>query len=116
MRMKKLLTFLILLTLSIGVGWAETVTFDATTDKGSVTANGTTATGDKVTKDGITINSSNGPLGNGTDYRVYQNGYLTVSSTVGNITKVVITCTAQNSSNYGPGKLSYNEVANCCYI
>lgn len=113
--MKKLLTFLTLLTLSIGVGWAATVTFDATTDKGSVSANGVTSGGDTYTKDGITITSTNGVLGNGSNYRVYQNGDLKISSTVGNITQIALTCTGEGSGNNGPGKLSCDIAANYTY-
>ena len=102
MRMKKLLTFLTLLTLFFTTGWAETVTFKASTDKGSISANGVVSGGDTFTKDGITITSSNGPLGNGANYRVYQNGTFTVSSTVGAITKIVFTCTSNGSNSNGP--------------
>ncbi|MBR5085745.1 MAG: chitobiase/beta-hexosaminidase C-terminal domain-containing protein [Muribaculaceae bacterium] len=102
--MKRLLTFLTLLTVFIGVGWAADVTFDATTDKGSVSANGIVSGGDTFTKDGITITSSNGPLGNGSNYRVYTGGTLTITSTVGNITNVTVTCTSTGTSNYGPSK------------
>ena len=103
---KKLLTFLTLLTLFFGVGWAAEVTFDATVDKGSVTTNGNNANGDHVTKSGITVTSSNGVMGNGANYRVYTNGTLTISSTVGNIINISITCTADGNSSYGPGGLS----------
>ena len=104
--MKKLLTFFLTALLTFSVGWATEVTFNATTDKGSVTANGTTANGDHVTKDGVTVTSSNGPMGNGSNYRVYQNGTLTVTSTAGNITKIEMTFTASGTSNYGPSKIS----------
>ena len=105
---KKLLTFLTLLTLFFGVGWAAEVTFDATVDKGSVTTNGTTANGDHVTKSGITVTSSNGVMGNGANYRVYTNGTLTISSTVGNIINISITCTG---SNFGPSKLELSSTS-----
>lgn len=78
------------------------VTFTAETDKGSfdATQTGTGAGADKITKNGVTIQTSNGAFA-ATDYntkeaqyRIYKSAKFTVSSTVGNITKVVITCTA----------------------
>lgn len=104
--MKNLLTFFLTALLAFSVGWAEEVTFNASTDKGSVTTNGTTANGDHITKDGVTVTSSNGPMGNGTDYRVYTGGTLTVTSSSGNITKIEMTFTASGTSNYGPSKIS----------
>ena len=81
-----------------------TVTFTAGTDKG---ADGGTA-GDNVTltKDGITLTVSNGVLGRTDNYRVYKGQTITVASTVGNITKVVFTCTANGTAKYGPGNFT----------
>lgn len=104
-RLKSLSLFL-LLFLVIGAGNAFAVDFSASSDKGSVSTNGTTSGGDHVTKSGVTITSSNGPMGNGTDYRVYQNGTFVISSTAGNITKIEMTFTASGTSNYGPSKIS----------
>lgn len=83
-----------------------TVTFQAGTDKGS--DGGTPAKDVALTKDGITLHctlsSSNaGVLGRTDNYRFYQNSKLEVSSTVGNITKVVFTCTASGTTKWGPG-------------
>ena len=114
--MKKLLTFFTMALLAFSVGWAAEVTFDATTDKGSVTANGTVSGGDYVTKDGITVTSSNGPMGNGANYRVYTNGTLTVTSTVGNITKIEMTFTASGTNQYGPSKLSATGYSYSGYV
>lgn len=36
-------------------------------------------------------------------YRIYKGQTFTVSSTVGNITKIEITCTAKDKAKYGPG-------------
>ena len=104
--MNKLLTFFLTALLAFSVGWAEEVTFNATVDKGSVTQNGTTANGDHVTKNGITVTSSNGVMGNGSEYRVYSDGTLTVSLSSGNITKIEMTFTASGTSSNGPSKLS----------
>ena len=79
MRMKRLLTFLTLLTVFIGVGWAGTVTFEHGTD------NGTT-----ITKDGVTISFT----ADAADYyRVDKGAKLTVSSD-NSISEIVITCTS----------------------
>ena len=86
------LLLVMFLTLTVTTNaWGEEVTFNPSTDKGSVTANGTNSTGDEVTKSGFTITSSNGVMGNGSNYRVYQNGTLSITSTVGNITAISFT-------------------------
>ena len=65
-----------------------------------------------ITKDGITLHSTSkttsgaGVYGNGTDYRFYKSSTLEVSSTVGNITKVVFTCTASDKKKFGPGNFT----------
>lgn len=67
-----------------------------------------------ITKDGITLHSTidsssttnAGDYGNGKQYRFYKNSTLEVSSTVGNITKVVFTCTASGTTKYGPGNFT----------
>ena len=68
---------------------------------------GETAT---VTKDGITLSidkgtstSGAGNLYNGQQFRIYKGNILTVSSTVGNITQIVFTCTANGTTKQGPG-------------
>lgn len=86
---------LLLLVLVGGVGFAQTITFDATTDKGS------TAT--SLEKDGISLNISGGALNNGTDYRTYSGKKLTISTSAGTITNIEFTCTANNTTKYGPG-------------
>lgn len=84
------------------VGAQTTVTFTAGTEKGSTNGNGTP---DSVSKAGITISCTDAAFA--TDqYRFYQGSTTTISSTVGNITKVVFTCTASGNSKYGPGNFS----------
>ena len=88
---------LFLMTLFValaGTVSADTVTFDATADKGNSTAGA-----GSISKSGITIECSNGILGNGSEYRIYKNATLTISSTVGNITKVEITGTSNNPAS-----------------
>lgn len=103
--MKKFYNFrLFLMTLFValaGTVSAETVTFTASSDKGAI-SNSNDAGADGVTKSGITIACSKGTMGNGSDYRIFKNETLTISSTVGNITKVEITATSSNpASGFG---------------
>jgi hypothetical protein len=93
--MKKHLLFkslLLLCALVVGSGsvWATKVTFTAGTDTGS----------SSVTKSGITITMS---TMNESVYKCYKSSSMTVSSTVGKITEVKITCSANGTEKYGPG-------------
>lgn len=64
----------------------------------------TSAGAQTVTKDGVTISTTQG-LGSVTEghYRVYKSQTFTVSSTVGTIQKIEMTCTASGTAKYGPG-------------
>lgn len=53
---------------------------------------------------GIIFESDSGA--NNTQLRLYSGGTHTFTSTVGNITSILFTCTANGTANYGPGKLS----------
>ena len=101
--MKNFLRFsLVTLLMTIcGVMSAQVVTFNAETDTGPNTESAAGA--DQMTKDGVTISITNGILGNGKQYRVYKGQTMTIASTVGNIKKVVLTCTAKGDAQYGPG-------------
>ncbi len=80
------------------------IVFDATVDLG--TQAGSSSEEDHVTKNGVTIAASPiGSFGNGQQYRVYKNSDFIVTSTVGDITKIVVTCTASGEEKYGPGCL-----------
>lgn len=100
------LSFIAVLALIANFSFGQTVvTFTAETDKGSFDATETGTGADKITKDGVTIQTSNGAFA-AAQYRIYKSATFTVSSTVGNITKVVITCTANGSTKYGPGSFT----------
>ena len=104
--MKKLSFFLMAMLVSL-TSFAASVEFVAGTDK---TADGTTAVANcSLTKDGITIELSNGCLGRDDNYRIYQGQYITVTSTVGNITSIEFTCTANGTTKYGPGCFDYRD-------
>lgn len=83
--------------------FAESVTFDATADKPA--SGGEKAGKQTLTKDGITITISSGMM-NGTQYRCYKNQTMTIKSTVGNITNIELTCTASETTEYGPGNFT----------
>ena len=89
----------LLLCLAIGAQ-AGDVVFNGTTD-----TNGKTDAGeDQLTKNGVTLSVSRGLLASSNgQYRTYKGETLTISSTVGAITKVVFTCTAKDDAQYGPG-------------
>ena len=100
--MKTIVVALFLMVGSTAIAENVTVTFDATEDKGAISDYNNHAA-DNVEKQGVTIAVTDGLLGNGSEYRCYKSATFTVTSTVGNITKVMITCTANGSTKWGPG-------------
>ena len=99
--MKRKCTFLMaafallaFLAFPMGMRGQTTVTFTAGTDTGETS----------VTKDGITVSMST--MSRDDNYRCYANTEMTITSTVGDITNVELTCTAIGTSTYGPGKFS----------
>lgn len=110
--MMKTLRFFMMsaLMLVAGAMYAQnaTITFDPTTDKGTCDSSNPGA--DQVTKDGVTIAVSNGCMNLQDQYRCYKSQTFTVTSTVGNITKVQIQCTASGEEKYGPGCFSAPSV------
>ena len=111
---KNLRTLLVSTMLMVcGLVSAQTVvTFTAGTDMGTTTSDAPGA--DQITKDGVTIAISNGAMATA-EYRVYKNQTFTVSSTVGNITKIEVTCTADGANKYGPGCLENPTSGNYTY-
>lgn len=98
--MKKLLLASILAMTVAGSAMATEVAFVAGVDK---SPNSSAVDNDAVTKDGITITVSNGVLGRTDNYRCYKGQTMTVTSTVGAITSMVITSTAEGDAQYGAG-------------
>ena len=93
---------MLLLLLLIGGGssaWGEEITFSSNDWKGS---------GEKgCTKSGVTISTTEGSLVE--EFRIFKNQTFTVASTVGEITKIEITCTAKDEAKYGPGSFESIE-------
>ena len=81
----------LMLIVGMSSAWADDVTFTAGTDTGDTS----------VTKNGITVTMTT--MNNSSYYQTYKSQTMTVSSSVGNITKIVVTCTASGTSKYGPG-------------
>lgn len=104
MKLYLLKTMLLLCALVVGSmsGWADEITFTAGTDQGS---NGSSSSSDSMTKNGITISGTY--LATTTEeYRIYSGCKLSISSSVGTITKIVLTSTAKKGSKYGPDNIS----------
>lgn len=94
-------TLMAVMMLVCGAISAQTVvTFTAGTDMSE---------GATLTKDGITLTLKEGTSASGlgklatAEYRLFKGNILTVSSTIGNITNIEFTCTANNTTKYGSG-------------
>lgn len=99
--LRKCLVLIAMLAPLCGVNAKEkTVTFGASTDKPS--------SGLTYTKDGVTISATGGTLNNGSEYRIFKNQTLTISSE-STITKIEMTCTASGTAQYGPGCFTTNK-------
>lgn len=82
------------------------IVFDADVDNAGIGTDSNAATEYTITKNGVTITVTQGIVGtynNEKHYRIYKNQTLTITSTVGNITGVEFTCTANGDTKYGPG-------------
>lgn len=94
-------TLMAVMMLICGAISAQTVvTFTAGTDMSE---------GATLTKGGITLTLDKGTSTSGlgklatAEYRLYKGNVLTVSSSIGDITNIEFTCTANNTAKYGPG-------------
>lgn len=98
-------TLMAVMMLICGAISAQTVvTFTAGTDMSE---------GATLTKGGITLTLDKGTSTSGlgklatAEYRLYKGNVLTVSSSIGDITNIEFTCTAQNTTKYGPGCFAF---------
>ena len=90
-----------MLALGVGNAWAESVEFTS-----SNCTNWTTSQVEQSqTINGITLHTTKG-ANTSSQLRLYADATHTISSTVGNITSIVFTCTANGAANYGPGKMT----------
>ena len=94
-------SLLSLLVLVCGSAFAQkTVIFDATVDS---YGNNENTDNIVLTKDGVTLAVTQGNFGNGAQFRIFKGQSITVSAESGNVTSIVFTCTASNTTKYGPG-------------
>lgn len=106
--MRKVLhsTMLLVMALMAQMAMAQTVvTFTAGTDKGNQTS---VTTADKVSKDGVTIESTKGAF-DAAQYRFGAGSTNSFTTTAGKITKIVFTCTANGTAKYGPGNFTTTD-------
>ena len=99
--MKKIFTLLVVMMMGI-CGWAT----DITITPADFTA--TTSADYSTTKDGITVSVTASTVTD-TELRIFKNQSITISSTVGNISKIVFTCTASGEAKYGPGSFNAQD-------
>lgn len=87
------------------------IVFDADVENEGIGTDSNNATSYTITKNGVTITVTQGIVGtynNEKHYRIYKNQTLTITSTVGNITGVEFTCTANGDAKYGPGCFTWS--------
>ena len=89
---------------ALGLSAETVVTFVAGTDVGQyVGGTGPGTSGDEeFSKGGITIKATASAFA-AAQYRLFKNQKMTISSSIGAITKIVVTSTASGASQYGPG-------------
>ena len=102
--MKKTLRFslLSLLLMVCGMAMAEKVTILPSDFTAVSTSDYST------TKDGVTVAVTSSTV-TGDQMRIFKNQSITISSTAGNMSKIVFTCTAAGTEKYGPGCFAAQE-------
>lgn len=109
--MRKILRFTLIAAMALisGASMAQTtVTFDAKTDMGKYTTapSGNDEQYDTLSKEGVVVVCNKGAFATGKQYRFGKGSFARISSTAGNITKVVFTCGANGTAKYGPGNFT----------
>ena len=94
--MRKIFTLLTMCLLA-SAAWAVDITFVPGTDGEPITGKAFT-----IEKDGVKIEVSNGTITD-SQYRVFKNQTMTVTSSIGAITEIKLECTANDDAQYGPG-------------
>ena len=107
--MKKFTLFFSALLFSM-MSFAGVVTFNPLQDKGNAGTDSNNATAFEIAKSGVTLACSQGVVSSqGDQYRFFKNQTVTITSTVGNITSVEFTCTANGDTKHGPGGFTVTE-------
>ena len=109
--MRKILRFTLMAAMALisAASMAQTtVTFDAKTDMGKYTTapSGDDEQYDTLSKEGVVVVCNKGAFATGKQYRFGKGSFARISSTAGNITKVVFTCGANGTAKYGPGNFT----------
>lgn len=95
----------IMFTLIADLSLAREIVFDATVDLGTGSME---ATPFVIEKDGITIDAEMGRA-TGREYRFFWRYSVAISSTIGDISKIVFECVQPNEEQYGPGCFTVNN-------
>ena len=99
--MKKIFTLLVVMMMAV-CGWADEITILPSDFAAADNADYS------VTKDGITVSVVASTV-NSDQMRIYKGKTITISSAVGNMSKIEFTCTASGDAKYGPGSFNAQD-------
>ena len=110
MLMNKILrySFMALLAMMVGNVMASEITFLPSEFAAA------TSSDYSLTKDGVTVAVTSSTV-TADQFRLFKSQTITISSTAGNITKAVFTCTAEGDAKYGPGCFSEPTTGSYAY-
>ena len=110
MLMNKILrySFMALLAMMVGNVMATEITFLPSEFAAA------TSSDYSLTKDGVTVAVTSSTV-TADQFRIFKSQTITISSTAGNITKAVFTCTAEGDAKYGPGCFSEPTTGSYAY-
>ena len=110
MLMNKILrySFMALLAMMVGNVMATEITFLPSEFAAATSSNYS------LTKDGVTVAVTSSTV-TADQFRIFKSQTITISSTAGNITKAVFTCTAEGDAKYGPGCFSEPTTGSYAY-
>ena len=110
MLMNKILrySFMALLAMMAGNVMATEITFLPSEFAAATSSNYS------LTKDGVTVAVTSSTV-TADQFRIFKSQTITISSTAGNITKAVFTCTAEGDAKYGPGCFSEPTTGSYAY-
>ena len=101
-------SFMALLAMMVGNVMASEITFLPSEFAAA------TSSDYSLTKDGVTVAVTSSTV-TADQFRIFKSQTITISSTAGNITKAVFTCTAEGDAKYGPGCFSEPTTGSYAY-
>ena len=101
-------SFMALLAMMVGNVMATEITFLPSEFAAATSSNYS------LTKDGVTVAVTSSTV-TADQFRIFKSQTITISSTAGNITKAVFTCTAEGDAKYGPGCFSEPTTGSYAY-